>query len=76
MHASIHYLLGKPRIKCGKLNTCEFVWGTMSRAKLSLHLSVLHYQMTFEWYSGRGSDFRLYDGSDLKDLSIDEMVGV
>ena len=27
------------------------------------------------WLRAGGSDFRLYDGSDLKDLSINEMVG-
>ena len=32
---------------------CDFVCGTMSCAKL-LHWSVIHYQMTFEWHSGRG----------------------
>ena len=31
---------------------CDFVFGSM--AKLSLHLSVIHYQVIFEWHSGRG----------------------
>ena len=33
---------------------CDFIRGTMSHAKLLLHWSVTHYQMTFEgaqWYS-------------------------
>ena len=29
----------------------NFVCGTMSYAKLSLHWSVIHYQVTFEWTS-------------------------
>ena len=28
---------------------CDFVCGTMSHAKLSLHRSIIHYQMTFVW---------------------------
>ena len=31
-----------------RLKTCDFVCGTMSRAKSSLHWSVIHYQMNFE----------------------------
>ena len=27
----------------------------MSHAKLSLHILVIHYQMSFEWHSVRGS---------------------
>ena len=29
----------------------NFVYETMSCAKSLLHLSVLHYQVTFEWHS-------------------------
>ena len=46
----------KPRISCGRLNTCDFVCGTMSHAKSSLHWSVIHNQVTFEWHSGCGSE--------------------
>ena len=38
-YPSIHYLLGKPRIDCGRLNTCKFVCATMSCASLSMPLS-------------------------------------
>ena len=31
---------------------CDFVCGTMSHAKMSLHWSVIHSQLTFEWCSG------------------------
>ena len=34
--------------------TCDFVCGTMSRAMSSLHWSLIHYQVTYEWHSGRG----------------------
>ena len=33
----------------------DFVCGTMPHAKL-LHWSVIHHQVTFEFYSGRGSE--------------------
>ena len=33
--------------------------GTMSHAKALLHWSVIHYQVTFEWQSGRGSETSL-----------------
>ena len=33
---------------------CDFFCGTMSHAKLLLHWSVIHYQMTFEWHDGCG----------------------
>ena len=32
----------------------NFVRETMSHAKSSLHWSVIHYQMTFEWHTGCG----------------------
>ena len=38
---------------------CDFVCGTtncMSHAKVLLHWSVIHYQMTFERHSGFGSE--------------------
>ena len=47
-YASIHQLFGERRFECGRLNTFNFVCGTMSHAKASLHWSVIHYQMTFE----------------------------
>ena len=34
---------------------CHFVCGAMSHAKVLLHLSIIHYQMTFEWHSGHGT---------------------
>ena len=37
-----HKLKGKPRIICGRLNTCGFVCGTISGAKSPLHWSVKH----------------------------------
>ena len=37
--------------------TEHFVCGTiMSHAKMSLHMSVIHCQVTFEWCSGHGSE--------------------
>ena len=33
---------------------CSFVCGTMSQAKVSLHWSVIPYQITFEWHSECG----------------------
>ena len=47
--------LGKPRFNCGRLNMCDLVCENMSHAKLSLHWSVIHYQVAFEWHSGCGS---------------------
>ena len=38
----------------GRINMYEFVCETRSHAKSSLHWSVKHYQVTFEWHSGRG----------------------
>ena len=34
----------------------DFVCETMSHAKLSLHWSAIHYQVTFEWCFGHGSE--------------------
>ena len=39
-----------------RLNTCDFVCGTMSRAKSPLHWSVIHYQVTLELHSEHGSE--------------------
>ena len=39
--------------------TRDFVCGTMSHAKLLLHWSILHYQVTFEWHSGCGLDMSI-----------------
>ena len=36
----------------------DFVCGAMSHAKLSLHWSIVHYQVTFEWFNS-GSDCAL-----------------
>ena len=36
--------------------THVFCCGTMSHAMSSLHWSDIHYQVTFEWHSGRGSE--------------------
>ena len=52
-------LLGKPQIFWGRLNTCSLVCGTVSHAKSSLHWSVIHYQLTFDWHSGRGSEMSI-----------------
>ena len=41
-------------VSCGRLNMYDFVCGTMSHAKLPLHWSAIHYQVTFEWCSGHG----------------------
>ena len=35
---------------------CDFVCGTILNTKLSLHLSVIHYQMTSDEHSGCGSE--------------------
>ena len=33
---------------------CVILYVTMAHAKMQLHWSVMHYQMTFEWHSGCG----------------------
>ena len=33
---------------------CDFVCGTTSHAKMLLHWSVIHYQISIEWHSGCG----------------------
>ena len=54
VHSSFAIILGA--LSCGSLNTFNFVCGTMSCAKSSLHWSVVRYQVTFKWQSGRGSE--------------------
>ena len=38
---------------------CDFVYGTMPHAMVSLHWSVMLYQVTFELHSRRGSEISL-----------------
>ena len=40
-YAFIHELYGKPRIKCGRLNNCDFICGAMSRDNLLIHWTVI-----------------------------------
>ena len=60
-------------INCGRLNTWDFVCGTMPDAKSSLHWSVIYHQVTFsdildvvtglQIYGGPGSlshDFKIW----------------
>ena len=35
---------------------CDFVCGTMSRAKSSMHRLAINYEVTFERHSGCGSE--------------------
>ena len=35
---------------------CDFICGTMSHAKSSMHWSVIHYQVPFEGHPGHGSE--------------------
>ena len=39
---------------------CDFVCETMPCAKSSLHWSIIHYQVTWEWHSGRGLEIRFF----------------
>ena len=45
-----------------RLNTCDFVCGTMSHGQSPLHLSIIHYRVTFEGLSGRGSETSIIQG--------------
>ena len=52
----------KSQTYCGTFNACDFVYGTVSHAKSSLHWSVIHYQMTFEEHFGNGLELSMdYD---------------
>ena len=39
---------------------CYFFCGAMSHAKMLLHWSVIHYQMTFKRHSGHGSEMSIF----------------
>ena len=50
MHLFVNYTVIS-QTYCGTFNTCFFICGSMQHAKLSMHWSVIHYHVTFEWPS-------------------------
>ena len=50
----------------------EFVCGPMSHAKLSLHWSIVHYQVTFEWFNS-GSETSIGSGQNKPNIIFLEL---